>query len=151
MASNNAVRRSWCTFRMRRKWRANRNRHRSGNVTYLTGLVVVGIATALASAEAKSDQTILTTVGAAPSVSRHQSAARSAFLALMGSVLAIPAGMLPAYGLLATISELEFSVPWIELIFIVVGLPLAAYVVTWALSFGSSIRTQKLSAKRQVA
>ena len=120
-------------------------------VSFLTGLVVVGIATALASAEAKSDQTILTTVGAAPSVSRHQSAARSAFLALMGSVLAIPAGMLPAYGLLATISELEFSVPWIELIFIVVGLPLAAYVVTWALSFGYSIRTQKLSAKRQVA
>ena len=100
-------------------------------VTLLSGLFVTAVATALASAESQSDQRILATVGAPPSVSRHQSAARSAFLALLGCILAIPAGMLPAWGILNSISRLEFAVPWIEVLFIATILPSSAYALTY--------------------
>ena len=64
-----------------------------------------------------NDQQILTTVGAPPSVYRHQSAARSGLLALIGSTHSIPAGMLPAYGMISVIPVLKFTTPRFEYVY----------------------------------
>jgi len=95
------------------------------------GLSVIAIATALAGEEAKCDQRILTTVGASPTVYRHQASARSGLLALIGSWLSIPAGVLPAYGIISLIPRLEFTFPWVEVAVITFGLPFLAYSSTW--------------------
>ncbi len=100
-------------------------------LSLLTGLVIVAIATALASEEAAADQKILMTVGASPSVAYHQAAARAGFLTLLGSFLAAPAGLLPAYGMLSIIPQLDFVVPWFETTLAIVGLPCLSYASTW--------------------
>ena len=103
-------------------------------ISFAAGLFVIAIATSLAAAEAKTDQQILCTVGAPPSVFRHQTAARSGFLASIGSALAIPAGLLPAYGMICIIPPLDFAIPWIEFGCILIGLPVIAYTMTWLTS-----------------
>ena len=100
-------------------------------ISLLTGLLVITIATALSSVEAKVDQQILKIVGAPPSVYRNQAAARSGILALFGCALAIPAGILPACGLIALVPGLELAIPWSEFAAIVAGLPVAAFLLTW--------------------
>ncbi|MEM7307494.1 MAG: ABC transporter permease [Planctomycetota bacterium] len=98
----------------------------------ITGLVVLLIATALSSAESAADARVLRTVGAAPSVQRHHAAARAGYLAFLGAVLAVPAGLIPAAGLLRLASvQMSFVFPWGELAITVFGLPAIAYAATW--------------------
>lgn len=96
----------------------------------ITGLVIVAIANALAGEEARIDQRILLTTGAPPRVMCHQAAARSGILTLIGCVLAVPAGLLPAYGLISINDVLRFDVHWTALIAVVIAVPSVAYVVT---------------------
>ncbi|MFG0317316.1 MAG: FtsX-like permease family protein [Planctomycetota bacterium JB042] len=101
-------------------------------VCLLTGLIVVFMATALSSSEAAEDARILDAVGAPPALLRRASAARAATLAAVGGVLAVPAGLLPASGVL-TIARLPltFEVPWTEIAASAVLLPALAYAGAW--------------------
>ncbi|MGQ0554180.1 MAG: FtsX-like permease family protein [Planctomycetota bacterium] len=106
-------------------------------ICLLTGLVVVGVATALTAVESAGDARLLHVIGAAPAVLRGHLAARAGYLALLGSALAIPAGLLPALGLLSlsnSASSLRFSMPWLEIGLTLLGLPVAAFVGTWLLA-----------------
>ncbi|MFK7821686.1 MAG: hypothetical protein AB8G99_23440, partial [Planctomycetaceae bacterium] len=100
-------------------------------IALMIGLIIVAVATMLASAEAKADQRILSVVGASPVVYRNQAAARSGFLTLLGCCLAIPAGLLPATGLVAILPVMELSIPWTQLLLGVLILPTAAAALTW--------------------
>jgi putative ABC transport system permease protein len=99
---------------------------------FLTGIVVVLVATALSSVESAADARVLRSIGAAPSVLRANAAARAAYLALLGCVLAVPAGLIPSYGLVELArAKLAFQVPWTEIAVVVVGLPLLAFAAAW--------------------
>ncbi len=101
-------------------------------ITLLTGLVVIGVATALSSAESAADARVLHAVGAAPGVLRGHLAARAGYLALLGGVLAVPAGLLPVIGLLPAANlELQLTLPWVELGIVTLGLPWIAWGGTW--------------------
>ncbi|MFN0206376.1 MAG: FtsX-like permease family protein [Planctomycetota bacterium] len=101
-------------------------------VCFVTGLVVVFIATTLSSVESASDTRVLYTVGAAPSTLRAHAASRAGYLALLGCVLSIPAGLIPSYGLLSFGNiPLEFGIPWTEIAIIIIGFPSAAFLGVW--------------------
>ncbi|MEZ5066390.1 MAG: alpha/beta fold hydrolase [bacterium] len=98
----------------------------------VTGLLVILIATALTAEEAAADDRLLGLVGAPVRLVRHRSAMRAAFLASIGCLLAVPAGMIPAYGLLSLANvPLEFVVPWSRLAITGFGLPAITYALTW--------------------
>ncbi|MEL6105335.1 MAG: FtsX-like permease family protein [Planctomycetota bacterium] len=100
-------------------------------LSFLTGLVVAAIATSLAQQEAIADERILRLVGASPGVARKQCATRASFLLAVGCALAIPSGVLPAYGILSMVPALEFHVPWPEMAMTLIGLPLCTYAIAW--------------------
>ncbi len=98
----------------------------------VTGLVIVFIATTLSAVESAADAQVLHTLGADPRLLRSTSAARAGYLAALGAWLAIPAGLLPAYGLLALAQvELRFSMPWSTLATVAIGLPTLAFAGAW--------------------
>jgi putative ABC transport system permease protein len=100
---------------------------------FTTGLIVIFVATALSSVESGADARVLHTVGAAPGVLQRHVAARAGYLAFLGCLLAVPAGLIPAAGLIRlTNFVVELSLPWPELIATAAGPPLAAYFGTWA-------------------
>ncbi|MBD3221917.1 alpha/beta fold hydrolase [bacterium] len=102
-------------------------------ICVVTGLVIVALATALSAAEAAGDAHVLRTVGAAPGLLRTVLATRSAYLALLGCVLAVPAGLIPALSLLA-MADIPLSfvmMPWRDVALTVLGLPALAYAATW--------------------
>lgn len=104
-----------------------------------TGLVIVFVATALSAVEAAHDARTLHLLGADPSVLRMIAAARASYLAAVGASLALPAGLLPGFGLLALANvDLEFGLPWPTLAAVMLGLPAAAFLSAWSL-FGASI------------
>lgn len=104
-------------------------------ICHITGLIVLGVATALSSVESSADTKVLQTVGAPPKLLRGQLAARVAYLAILGCVLAIPAGMFPAWGLILLASvPLELVLPWPEILITVLGLPVTAYCGAWLLA-----------------
>ena len=113
-------------------------------VSLLFSLSVTGIAVALGEAEARPDQRTLLAVGADPGIRRRIAAARAAVLTLMAGVLAVPAGLLPAWGLLANRPGLPFVIPLPEVIAAVAVLPLAglfgALVLTRGIPAWSALR-----------
>ncbi|MEO1527226.1 MAG: ABC transporter permease [Planctomycetota bacterium] len=100
-------------------------------IAFAISLGIVAVATMLASSEAKADQQILAVVGASPITYRNQAAARAGFLTLLGCCLAIPAGLLPAAGLVSILPIMELSIPWTQLTTGVCILPTAAAAMTW--------------------
>jgi putative ABC transport system permease protein len=101
-------------------------------LSLLFALTVTGIAVALGEAESRSDQRTLLAVGADPRVRRRITAARAGVIALLGGVLAVPAGLLPVWGLLASRGA-PLIVPVPEVIGAVAVLPLLAIGAAWIL------------------
>jgi uncharacterized membrane protein len=94
-------------------------------VSVVLALTITAIAVALGESEARADQRTLLAVGADPRLRRRIVAARAGVIALLAALLAVPAGLLPVWGLLASRNEpLFFPLP--EVLAIVVALPLAA-------------------------
>jgi putative ABC transport system permease protein len=107
-----------------------------------TGLVIVLVATALSGVESAADERVLRTVGASPALLRAHAAARAGYLAFLGSVLAVPAGLIVAAGLIANAQVgLPFVPPWLDVALALVVLPLASYAVAWR--FGSFARSMR--------
>jgi putative ABC transport system permease protein len=101
-------------------------------LSLLFALTVTGIAVALGEAESRSDQRTLLAVGADPRVRRRITAARAGVIALLGGVLAVPAGLLPVWGLLASRGA-PLVVPVPEVIGAIAVLPLLAIGAAWIL------------------
>lgn len=97
-----------------------------------TGLVVIFVATALSSVESAMDARILHTVGAAPGLMRKHMASRAGYLATLGCVLAVPAGLVPMLGLLRLTASLTFVMPWSTIAVAVAVMPAIAYGGTFA-------------------
>lgn len=93
----------------------------------LLALSVTGIAVALGEAESRPDQRTLLAVGADPGIWRRIAAARAGVLALLAGALAVPAGLLPTWGLLAS-RDAPLVVPLPEVAVAIVLLPLAGIV-----------------------
>jgi putative ABC transport system permease protein len=101
-------------------------------LSLLFALTVTGIAVALGEAESRPDQRTLLAVGADPRVRRRITAARAGVIALLGGLLAVPAGLLPVWGLLASRGA-PLVVPLPEVIGAVAVLPLLAIGAAWLL------------------
>jgi putative ABC transport system permease protein len=93
----------------------------------VVALSVTAVAVALGESEARPDLRTLLTLGADRRLRRRVTAARGAVLALLAGVLAVPAGLLPVWGVLLN-SPLPIVVPVPEVIGAIVVLPLMAIV-----------------------
>jgi putative ABC transport system permease protein len=107
------------------------------SLSMLTGLAIIALATGLSSSESAADQRALGMLGASPSLLRNLSAARAAYLALLGCVLAVPAGLMTAHGLFGAVNfSLEFVIPWRDIVAVVLGFPLLIYGGAWLVGPG---------------
>src|SRR5690606_20145279 len=100
-------------------------------------LLIVGVGLALISQEARRDDSVLTVVGAPPRVRRGLAAARAGTLTLLGGLLAVPAGLLPVWGLTAAsrsgaTSQLALPVP--SMVAVAVLVPALAAGAAWVLT-----------------
>jgi hypothetical protein len=93
----------------------------------LVALSVTAVAVALGESEARPDLRTLLTLGADRRLRRRVTAARGAVLALLAGLLAVPAGLLPVWGVLLN-SPLPIVVPVPEVIGAIIVLPLMAIV-----------------------
>lgn len=94
-------------------------------VGVLLALTITAIAVALGETEARADQRTLLAIGADPRLRRWIVAARAGVIALLAASLAVPAGLLPAWGLYAGRGQ-PLVVPVPEIVAVLVALPLVA-------------------------
>lgn len=99
----------------------------------LLALSVTGVAVALGEAESRPEQRTLLALGAQPGMRRRVAAARAGSVALLAGALAVPAGLIPVWGLFAS-RDAPLVVPVPEVLAAVVGLPLLAIVGVLLLS-----------------
>jgi putative ABC transport system permease protein len=99
----------------------------------LFALTVTAVAVALGEAESRPEQRTLLAIGADPALRRRITAARAGVIALVGGLLAVPAGLLPVWGLLASRGS-PLIVPAPEVAGAVVLLPVLAILGAWLLS-----------------
>ncbi len=99
----------------------------------LLALSVTGVAVALGEAESRPEQRTLLALGAQPGLRRWVAAARAGSIALLAGILAVPAGLLPVWGLFASRnSPLVLPVP--EVLAAMIALPVLAILGTLLLS-----------------
>jgi putative ABC transport system permease protein len=95
-------------------------------------LAATAVAIGLAAAEAREDTAILGAVGAAPRVRRTLASARAGVIAVLGTALGIPAGVIPAAGVIATHRDsLRFVVPWGPLALGCLVAPVLVVIIAW--------------------
>lgn len=90
--------------------------------TGILSLIIVGIGLALIATETRHDEEVLSTVGATPRIRRALAAARAGVLSLIGGTLAVPAGMLPIWGLFTSANNstsIGMTVPWVSVMAVV--------------------------------
>jgi len=107
-------------------------------VALLFTLLVVAVGLALSAAESRDERDVLVAVGARPSTLRRVAGQKAAMLALVGTALGVPTGLIPVVMVLRSMrqtpGELPLDIPWLVIGMLVVSVPLAAGVVTWASS-----------------
>ncbi len=91
----------------------------------VTALVVTGIAVALGEIEARPDQRTMLALGAPRGLRRRITASRGMVIAVLAGLLAVPAGLLPVWGVLVPLGW-PMVVPVPEVIGALVVLPVAA-------------------------
>lgn len=99
----------------------------------LFAVSVTGIAIALGEAESRPEQRTLLAVGADRALRRRIAASRAAVLTLLAGVLAVPAGLLPIWGIFASRGS-PLGIPTIEIVGAVLALPILAVASSWLLS-----------------
>jgi putative ABC transport system permease protein len=98
----------------------------------LLALGVLAAAVALSSIDARRDLVRLTTLGLSPSGHRSFSAARAGLLAGLAGVLALPAGLLPAYAILSGVSTRSWQPDYVTIAIVTLAFPIAVIVLAWA-------------------
>lgn len=101
-------------------------------------LLIVGVGLLLIGAETKRDDAVLAAVGASPHHRRTLAAARAATLTLLGAILAIPAGLLPIWGL-ATATDTgaaagRLTLPFGTIAMTLIAVPTIAAIAAWLLT-----------------
>jgi putative ABC transport system permease protein len=91
----------------------------------IAALTVTGIAVALGEIEARPDQRTLLALGAPRGLRRRITASRGLVIAALAGVLAVPAGLLPVWGVLLSLGW-PVVVPVPEIVGALLVLPLAA-------------------------
>jgi putative ABC transport system permease protein len=99
----------------------------------LFAVSVTGIAIALGEAESRPEQRSLLAIGADPRLRRRIAGARAAVLALLAGILAVPAGLLPIWGIFVSRGS-PIAVPTLEITGAVIVLPILAVAASWLLS-----------------
>ena len=99
----------------------------------LFAVSVTGIAIALGEAESRPEQRSLLAIGADPRLRRRIAGARAAVLALLAGILAVPAGLLPIWGIFVSRGS-PIAVPTMEIAGAVLALPVLAVLLSWLLS-----------------
>lgn len=104
-------------------------------VAAVLSLLIVAVGLALIAAETRRDDALLAQVGAAPNTRRSLAAARAGTLTLLGGILAVPAGLLPIWGLSATattgIGAGVYGFPIATVVAVVVVVPALAAAGAW--------------------
>lgn len=100
----------------------------------LFAVSVTGIAIALGEAESRPEQRSLLALGADPGLRRRIAASRAAVLALLGGLLAVPAGLLPVWGIFASKRDAVMAIPMLEIVGVVLVLPIIAIGSVFLLS-----------------
>ncbi len=95
--------------------------------------VVMVVATGLTTAETAAERRVLAAIGADEDQLRAHAAASTAWLAAIGASLAVPAGLLPAYGITALADQrLPFVMPWRTLATVLFAFPALVYgAIRW--------------------
>jgi putative ABC transport system permease protein len=93
-------------------------------------LGATGITTGLSAAESRPDLTTLSAVGSSPRTRRLLVANQAGTVALLGTVVGVVSGLVPAYGVLRSRSGFPFVLPWETIGVVVVGVPLLAMLAT---------------------
>ena len=96
----------------------------------LFALSVTGVAVALGEAESRPEQRTLLALGADPRVRRRIAAGRAAVISALAGVLAVPAGLLPIWGLLLSRGA-PLVVPVPEIVAAIAVLPILAVASTF--------------------
>ena len=99
----------------------------------LFAVSVTGIAIALGEAESRAEQRSLLALGADPGLRRRIAASRAAVLALLAGLLAVPAGLLPVWGIF-TSRDAQLAIPVLEIASAVIALPALTIAGAWVLS-----------------
>jgi putative ABC transport system permease protein len=99
----------------------------------LFAVSVTGVAIALGEAESRPEQRSLLALGADPRLRRRIVAARAAVIALLAGALAVPAGLLPIWGMFLSRGS-PVAVPALEIAGALVALPVLAVLSAFLLS-----------------
>jgi putative ABC transport system permease protein len=99
----------------------------------LFAVSVTAIAIALGEAESRPEQRSLLALGADPRLRRRIAASRAAVLALLAGLLAVPAGLLPMWGIFTSRGS-DLAIPTLEIAGAVLVLPILAVASAWLLS-----------------
>ena len=91
-------------------------------------LGAAGVATGLAQADGRADQSTLAAVGADPRLRRRLTAFQAAVVAGLGALLGTASGFVPMAAFIYADTELRFVPPWTNLLVIAVGVPAVAAV-----------------------
>jgi len=106
--------------------------------TVLLVLTAMAIGLGLARIEQRDDEMLLTALGAAPGFRRRAGALEAATLSGLAMVVALPLGLVLAMAIRTSISDRPIEVPWLVLLGMTVGIPLASVVL-----FGVTRRTPR--------
>jgi putative ABC transport system permease protein len=112
-------------------------------VSAIVTLGATGITTGLSVAESRPDLTTLSAVGAAPLTRRLVVASQSATVALLGAMLGVLSGLIPAWAVVEGRSGMTFALPWQTIGLSIVAIPVVAVVVTSAF-----VRTPSMLVRR---
>jgi putative ABC transport system permease protein len=99
-------------------------------VSAIVTLGATGITTGLSIAESRPDLTTLSAVGAAPITRRFVVASQSATVALLGAVLGVLSGLIPAWAVVQGRTGMTFVLPWQTIGLSVVAIPVIAVLIT---------------------
>ncbi|WP_159552522.1 FtsX-like permease family protein [Citricoccus sp. K5] len=99
--------------------------------TALLVFSVAGMTTGLALADARRDQTVLSSVGANPRTRKSMAAAQTFTGALLGTLLGVPVGAVAVIGIGAVQFYSVEWIPWLQLAVLVIGVPVLAAALTW--------------------
>ena len=89
-------------------------------------LGATGITTGLSVVESRGDLTTLSAVGSSPRTRRLLVANQAGTVALLGTVVGVVSGLVPAYGILRSREGFPFVLPWETIGVVVLGVPLLA-------------------------
>lgn len=124
-------------------------------VATLLTLVVVAIGLSLSAIESRDERDVLSAIGAPPRVLRSVAARKALLMAAAGTLVAVPAGLVPVFVVLLAsetsdrvISEI-ITIPWLTLGALVIGVPLvAAACTTVASAIAQRVRPTTMSTLR---